>query len=222
MNSPSQSLKNKLATGDRERLLGLLKTAQAELLHLQQTDQRLFGMPFDPDGLVAHLADIDFSERVDAFVARFGRLQDLLGDKLLPAWLKAMEESVGAVLENLDRAERLGLIDGADDWLAVRKLRNLMVHEYLDRAETLHMALYAAHEHVGMLARKGLRQLDVICPGFSADCIETLEEINGEIREAFAHAGGETFTYIPCLNDEDAHISALMELVEENLLGWIS
>ncbi len=64
-----------------------------------------------------------------------------------------MEERVGAVLENLDRAERLGLIDGADDWLAVRKLRNLMVHEYLDRAETLHMALYAAHTHVGMLAK---------------------------------------------------------------------
>lgn len=91
MTSPSQSLKNKLATGDRERLSGLLKTAQAELLHLQQTDQRLFGTPFDPEGLVVQLADIDFSERVDAFVARFGRLQDLLGDKLLPAWLKAME-----------------------------------------------------------------------------------------------------------------------------------
>ncbi len=100
-----------------------------------------------------HLEDIDFSERVDAFVARFGRLQDLLGDKLLPAWLRSMEEGVGAVLENLDRAERLGLIDGADDWLAVRKLRNVMVHEYIDRAETLHMALYAAHAHVGMLAQ---------------------------------------------------------------------
>ena len=153
MTSPTQSLKNKLASGDRERLSGLLKTAQAELLHLQQTDQRLFGTPFDPEGLVVQLADIDFSERVDAFVARFGRLQDLLGDKLLPAWLKAMEERVGAVLENLDRAERLGLIDGADDWLAVRKLRNLMVQEYLDRAESLHMALYAAHAQVGMLAK---------------------------------------------------------------------
>ena len=62
-----------------------------------------------------------------------------------------MEEGVGAVLENLDRAEKLGLIEGADDWLAVRKLRNLMVHEYIDRAETLHMALYSAHEHVAML-----------------------------------------------------------------------
>jgi hypothetical protein len=153
MSAQPFSMKDRLTQGDRERLSGLLRTAQAELLHLQQTDQRLFGRPFSPEGLVTQLKDIDFSERVDAFVARFGRLQDLLGDKLLPAWLKAMEEGVGAVLENLDRAERLKLIDGADDWLAVRKLRNLMVHEYIDRAETLHSALYAAHTHVDMLAK---------------------------------------------------------------------
>lgn len=151
--TPQQSLKDKLNQGERERLSGLLKTADAELLHLQQTNQRLFAKPFSPEELVGLLQDIDFSERVDAFVARFGRLQDLLGDKLLPAWLRAMEEGVGAVLENLDRAEKLGLIHGADDWLAVRKLRNLMVHEYLDRAGTLHMALHAAHDHVAMLAK---------------------------------------------------------------------
>jgi hypothetical protein len=80
MTPNSQSLKDKLSPGERQRLSGLLKTAQAELLHLQQTDQRLFGRPFSPEGLVIHLEDIDFSERVDAFVARFGRLQDLLGD----------------------------------------------------------------------------------------------------------------------------------------------
>jgi ferrochelatase len=76
-------------------------------------------------------------------------------------------------------------------------------------------------EHVAELAKQGKKHIAVISPAFAADCIETLEEINGEIREAFEHAGGETFTYIPCLNDEDAHIEALMELVEENLLGWI-
>lgn len=80
MTPNSQSLKDKLSPGERQRLSGLLKTAQAELRHLQQTDQRLFGRPFSPEGLVIHLEDIDFSERVDAFVARFGRLQDLLGD----------------------------------------------------------------------------------------------------------------------------------------------
>jgi hypothetical protein len=48
-------------------------------------------------------------------------------------------------------------------------------------------------------------------PAFSADCIETLEEINEEIRESFEEAGGEEFTYIPCLNDDDAHIDALSD-----------
>ena len=64
-----------------------------------------------------------------------------------------MQEETGAVLENLDRAEKLGLLNSADDWLAVRKLRNLMVHEYIDHPTTLHMALHAAHDHVGMLAQ---------------------------------------------------------------------
>ncbi|MFN3937578.1 MAG: ferrochelatase [Gemmobacter sp.] len=75
-------------------------------------------------------------------------------------------------------------------------------------------------EHVAELAKAGKRNIAVIAPAFSADCIETLEEINGEIREAFEHAGGETFTYIPCLNDDDAHIAALAEIVAENLSGW--
>lgn len=76
-------------------------------------------------------------------------------------------------------------------------------------------------EHVAELAKAGKKNIAVISPAFSADCIETLEEINGEIREAFVHAGGESFTYIPCLNDDEPHVRALMEVVEENLAGWI-
>lgn len=76
-------------------------------------------------------------------------------------------------------------------------------------------------EHVAELAKQGKKHIAVMSPAFSADCIETLEEINGEIREAFEHAGGETFTYIPCLNDEDAHIKALLAIISENLQGWI-
>lgn len=75
--------------------------------------------------------------------------------------------------------------------------------------------------HVADLARQGKKRIAVIAPAFSADCIETLEEINGEIREAFEHAGGEEFTYIPCLNDESAHIQALVQVIEANLQGWI-
>jgi len=76
-------------------------------------------------------------------------------------------------------------------------------------------------EHVAELAKQGKKNIAVIAPAFSADCIETLEEINGEIRESFEHAGGETFTYIPCLNDDPAHVTALVALIEENLAGWL-
>jgi protoporphyrin/coproporphyrin ferrochelatase len=75
-------------------------------------------------------------------------------------------------------------------------------------------------EHVAALARAGKRRIAVISPAFAADCIETLEEIQGEIREAFVHAGGESFTYIPCLNESDGHIRALMAVVGQNLQGW--
>ena len=76
-------------------------------------------------------------------------------------------------------------------------------------------------KHVAELARAGKTKIAVISPAFSADCIETLEEIQGEIREAFVHAGGESFTYIPCLNDDEPHINALIDVVAQNLAGWV-
>ncbi|MGB3146275.1 MAG: ferrochelatase [Paracoccaceae bacterium] len=76
-------------------------------------------------------------------------------------------------------------------------------------------------EHVAELARAGKRHIAVISPAFAADCIETLEEIQGEIKEAFLHAGGESFTYIPCLNDDPAHIDALMAVISNELGGWL-
>ncbi|UWQ04689.1 ferrochelatase [Aliiroseovarius crassostreae] len=76
-------------------------------------------------------------------------------------------------------------------------------------------------EEVARLAKSGKKNIAVIAPAFSADCIETLEEIQEEIQEAFIEAGGETFTYIPCLNDDDAHIKALVGVAERNLRGWL-
>ncbi len=76
-------------------------------------------------------------------------------------------------------------------------------------------------EEVARLAEKGRTNIAVCAPAFSADCIETLEEINEEIKESFEHAGGEHFTYIPCLNDSPAHIDALSGIVRRNLRGWI-
>lgn len=78
-------------------------------------------------------------------------------------------------------------------------------------------------EEVARLAREdGKTNIAVIAPAFSSDCIETLEEINEEIKESFEQAGGEHFTYIPCLNDDDAHITALSAVIESNLQGWLA
>ncbi|OZB18550.1 MAG: ferrochelatase [Rhodobacterales bacterium 34-62-10] len=77
-------------------------------------------------------------------------------------------------------------------------------------------------EEVARLAKEdGKKRIAVIAPAFSADCIETLEEINEEIKESFEEAGGDHFTYIPCLNDDAAHIAALSAVIEDNLKGWL-
>jgi ferrochelatase len=76
-------------------------------------------------------------------------------------------------------------------------------------------------DEVARLAQAGKRHLAVMAPAFAADCVETLEEINGEIREAFLHAGGERFTYIPCLNAEAPHIEMLTAILERELAGWL-
>ncbi len=70
------------------------------------------------------------------------------------------------------------------------------------------------------LGKAGTRRVDVVCPGFTSDCLETLEEINMEVREAFLHAGGKEFHYIPCLNDNSHWITALSRVAQQHLAGW--
>jgi ferrochelatase len=76
-------------------------------------------------------------------------------------------------------------------------------------------------EEVARLAEAGKRRIAVMAPAFSSDCVETLEEINEEIRESFEHAGGESFAYIPCLNAEPAHIDMLAAILEREMSGWV-
>ena len=68
------------------------------------------------------------------------------------------------------------------------------------------------------LAQAGTKSVNVICPGFSADCLETLEEIDMQNRNFFLEAGGESFSYIPALNDRPAHISALANIIQANII----
>ncbi len=76
-------------------------------------------------------------------------------------------------------------------------------------------------EEVARLAKSGVRHLAVAAPGFASDCIETLEEISGEIKESFIEAGGQRFDYIPALNASELHIIMLYKIILNNLSGWV-
>lgn len=75
-------------------------------------------------------------------------------------------------------------------------------------------------ETMRALPGQGVKRVDVVCPGFAADCLETLEEIAGQNREFFLEAGGERFEYIPALNAEAEHVQALTALIRRELHGW--
>lgn len=133
------------------RLQFLARVTHKECQYLVETDQRLFVQPMTVGVIEQIKADPVLAERLDAFVSRFGRLQDNLGDKLLPQLLDTMAEPVGAMIENLDRAEKLGWLASADQWLELRKLRNQMVHEYIEDMLVLCNALAAGHAFVPVL-----------------------------------------------------------------------
>ena len=87
------------------------------------------------------------------------------------------------------------------------------------RAEWLKPYTQATLEELG---KKGTQRVDVVCPGFVADCLETLEEIAMVCRAAFISTGGKTFNYIPCLNERADWIRALTDIALANMQGWLS
>lgn len=128
------------------RLLFLLDTVCREGRHLLITAERLFSQRID-EAWVAKLGEnVELAERLDAFTARFGRMQDTLGDKLIPELRRVLLESPGAALDNLNRMEKLGLLSSVLDWVEARNLRNRLVHEYLRDEQ----------EFAGALNRAGL------------------------------------------------------------------
>ncbi|OEY67644.1 ferrochelatase [Marinobacter sp. X15-166B] len=107
-------------------------------------------------------------------------------------------------------AERLGL--GDEDYLTTfqsRFGREEWLRPYTDKT-------------LKALPAQGVESVDVFCPGFASDCLETIEEIDEENREYFMEAGGKEFRYISALNSSAGHIDALVELIEQNLAGWSS
>ncbi len=137
-----------IAPQTQARLLFLSRVVSRECRHLESTAHRLFDIPMTLGRLQQIEQDDDLSERVDAFVSRFSRLQDTLGDKLLPQLLKALGENISTVIDNLDKAEQLGWLTSSDDWMSIRQLRNKMVHDYIEDITILLSAIQTACQYV--------------------------------------------------------------------------
>ncbi len=135
-----------MAIHGAERLRQLLELTAKEDRNLMEVRQRLLGgqTRVDASWLQKTLQTPEGIDRLESFGAKFARLQDTLVDKLLPVLLVQLGEHPGAAIDNLNRAERLGLIDDVDQCLGARHLRNRLVHEYREDPEDMAMALTEA------------------------------------------------------------------------------
>jgi hypothetical protein len=137
-------------------LAQLIWVTAKEARYLKRTADRLRSLDIDIFWVQSLENNDEYSEMLDAFVSRYGRLQDTLGDKLLPAILRASLEKTGAQLDNLLRAEKLGWIESTQSWIELRELRNRLVHEYLESADDLLNALQQALQGVHILTETQL------------------------------------------------------------------
>lgn len=134
-----------------ERMLWTLEIVYREGRHLQISRQRLFSRPITAQWVSALENDVEAGEQLEAYVSRFGRMQDTLADKLLPRWLVALAERPGSQIETLNRAEQLGILESAEEWLEARKLRNRLIHEYMTNPRGFADDLNLANQYTTML-----------------------------------------------------------------------
>jgi len=158
-----------------------------------------------------------------------------------PAWIDALADSVRAHWREHGRGETLlfsfhgipeRLVDAGDPYAAqcrdtvaalVRALDlrdNEWRHTYQSRFGRERWLQPATDATLRTLAADGVKRVDVVCPGFPVDCLETLEEISLQNADIFRSAGGERLAYIPCLNDSLAHADALAALAQRELAAW--
>jgi hypothetical protein len=137
------------------RLWQLLELVATENDHLAGVSGRLFSSldgEVTPDWLKRVLETPEGIDRLESFVGKFSRMQDTMMDKLLPAFLVATGERTGTALDNLNLAHKLGFVADPDAWLAMRLLRNRLVHEYVDDLTELAAALGKARDLASHLA----------------------------------------------------------------------
>ncbi len=129
----------------------LIRVTAKEARYLERTVDRLRTFTIDLQWVESLDNNDEHSEMLDAFVSRYGRLQNTLGDKLLPAMLRSSLEKTGSQLDNLLRAEKFGWIESTQVWIELRELSNRLVHEYIESPSTLLSALQQALHCVNLL-----------------------------------------------------------------------
>lgn len=130
-----------------------LDLARKEADHLAYTHRTLYAHEIDLSWVQSLSQRDDLSEKIDAFVSRFGRLQDHIGEKLVPRFAVLVGENTKTMLDALAFAEKMGWLDDAEAFFGARKLRNLLVHEYLSDPALFLEALQAADQATEMLLR---------------------------------------------------------------------
>ena len=160
-----------------------------------------------------------------------------------PAYIAALAESIRAALAEMEQESEVVLasfhgmpketLEKGDPYHCQCQKTGRLLREELGWSEERLRVTFQSRfgpkewlrpysdETVVELARQGVKRLAVVCPGFSADCLETLEEVAMGLKESFLEHGGEDFTYIPCLNATDAHVELLATLAERELQGWL-
>ena len=141
----------KVAADTQARLAFLVRVVKKEIEHLDYADQHVFSSTFNRSS-IENLEDTpELALKIEAFSSRFCRLQDTVGDKLLPSLLMALGEPANALLVNLDKAEKYYWLTSAEQWIALRQLRNKMIHEYIEDPDIFYSALLTAHNNLSLL-----------------------------------------------------------------------
>lgn len=205
--------------------------------------RRLLVLPLYPQYSATTTASV-----LDAIAAEFKRQRDLPGLRFIrdyhdePGYIQALAASVRAHWQQHGRGERLlmsfhgipkSYVDRGDPYAAECRRTGELLAAELGLAPERWLVTFQSRfgpqewltpytdKTLEALAADGVRRVDLICPGFSVDCLETLEENAMQNRDLFQQAGGEQLSYIPCLNDQPAHIAMLADLVCTNLGGWL-
>jgi ferrochelatase len=210
---------------------------------LERNVEKLLFLPLYPQYSAACSASsFDALSKVFQALRAMPELRTVMQYHDHPLYIEALKRSVLEHWEKNGRAEKLLLSfhgipkrysEAGDPYqVHCKKTAGLLAEALLLDAEAYAVAFQSrfgreewlkpyTDETLLTWAKAGVSSVEVLCPGFAADCLETLEEIDEQNRELFLGAGGKKFAYIPALNDRDDFIQALAAICSENLRGWV-